>query len=116
MALTVIFAALAIGVTAAFSDSAPITPGASGGLTPSALAGIASNWASANGESNPRDMMAVATDRQSALAVVEPGTVVVDGSNRPVYAITTRGNFVGYEAHIPAGLKPPDGSVLKSGG
>jgi hypothetical protein len=69
------------------------------------------SFSRANGESAPDQGFIVSGNRREVVAATMGGAQV--GTDQPVFVVRLRGNFVGYEAPVPAGLAPPHGHYLE---
>src|SRR5919202_1438088 len=68
-------------------------------------------FAQANGESAPDQGVIVSGKRGDVVATTMGGAEV--DTDQDVFVVRLHGNFVGYEAPVPAGLAPPHGHYLE---
>ena len=85
--------------------------GRAGDDASSRLWGDALSFSRANGESASDQGVVVSGDRREVVAATMGGAQV--DTDQRVFVVRLRGNFVGYEAPVPAGLAPPHGHYLE---
>jgi hypothetical protein len=69
------------------------------------------SFSRANGESASDQGVVVSGNRREVVAATMGGAQV--DTDQRVFVVRLRGNFVGYEAPVPAGLAPPHGHYLE---
>jgi hypothetical protein len=80
-------------------------------LTAESAKAAALHMAKTNGESTPQNISEVSTTKNT-IADLAADKVAPDQADRPVDLIQMSGKFTGYSAKIPAGKKPPQGTVM----